>query len=189
VIAADYRVAVAVADRLPSLRIGASLDFQDTSITSLFTTPLWSIFGSLAAPLFDGWRRKAEVSRQRAVVDERLATFGHTLLGAMAEVEGALVSEREQLRLIKELEEQVVVATQNLEEARNRYEKGIGQSGFLDVLTALRGQQSAQLSLLGARRRLISNRIQLCRALGGTWTQSLEVPGPLELKSAQRAEK
>ncbi len=183
VIAADYRVAVAVADRLPSLRIGGSLDVQNTSLADLISTPLWSIFANLAAPLFDGHRRKAEVERNRAVLEERLANYGQVLLGAIAEVEGAIVGERQQRLLIKDLEEQLGVANQNLTEARSRYEQGLAQAGFLDVLTALRSQQAVEINLLGARRRVLSSRVSLCRALGGSWTQELSAPPRLELRS------
>jgi NodT family efflux transporter outer membrane factor (OMF) lipoprotein len=173
VAAADYRVAVAVADRFPALRIGATLDFQETSLVDLFKTPLWTLFASITAPLFDGFRRSAEVSRQKAVVEELLSSYGDVLLRAIAEVERALVEEREQLALIVDLEEVVTVAGDNLREARLRYQQGVSQTGFLTVLQALQSQQSAELNLLSARRRLLSFRVQLCRALGGTWTRSL----------------
>lgn len=176
VAAADYRVAVAVADRFPALRLGASLNVERLApfdIVEMFKTPPWTLFASITAPLFDGFRRSAEVARQKAVVEELLWSYGDTLLKAIAEVEGALVSEREQLALIKDLEEVVVVAGDNLREARLRYEQGVSQTGFLTVLNALQGQQAAELNLLAARRRLLSFRIQLCRALGGTWTRAL----------------
>ena len=176
VAAADYRVAVAVADRFPALRLGASVNFERLApfdIVEMFKTPLYTLFASITAPLFDGFRRSAEVARQKAVVEELLWAYGETLLSAIAEVEGALVSEREQLGLIKDLEEVVGVAGDNLREARLRYEQGVSQTGFLTVLNALQAQQAAELNLLAARRRLISFRIQLCRALGGTWTTEL----------------
>ncbi len=187
VVAADFRVAVAIANRLPSLRIGGSLDLQSATLGDLIGTPLWSIFGSLAAPLFDGFRRKAEADRQKAVVSERLATFGQVLLSAMAEVEGAISSEKHQLRLIAELEEQLAVSSDNLDEAQSRYEKGIAAAGFLDVLAALQAKQAVELNLLGARRALISQRVSLCRALGGSWSQDLSAPKPLELQSEAQA--
>ncbi len=188
VIAADYRVAVAVADRLPSLRIGGSLDTQNTTLADLITTPLWSIFANLAAPLFDGHRRRAEVERNRGVLEERLAGYGQALLLAMAEVEGAIVNERQQLLVIEDLKKQRIVAEQNLEEARRRYQQGLSQSGFLDVLTALRTKQAVEINLLGAERRVLSHRVSLCRALGGTWTQHLHAPKPLKLRSADNSE-
>lgn len=176
IVAADHRVAVAVADRFPALRLGASLDFQETNLLDLFKTPLWSLFASITAPLFDGFRRSAEVARQKAVVEELLWSYGYALLSAIAEVEAALVQERQQQKLIADLEEVVSVAGDNLREARLRYEQGVSDAGFLNVLTALQSQQAAELELLAARRRLLSFRVQLCRALGGTWTRALS-PG------------
>ena len=40
--------------------------------SALIATPLWSILAAVTAPLFDGGRRRAEVERNRAVVEERL---------------------------------------------------------------------------------------------------------------------
>ena len=44
---------------------------------------------------------------------------------------------------------------------------------FLSGLTAIAMHQGAQAALLDARRQLLSHRIQLHRALGGTWADSL----------------
>jgi outer membrane protein, multidrug efflux system len=173
--AADYRVAVAVADRLPSLRLTGSVSTQASDVTDLFRTPLWSLFAGITAPLFDRGRRKAEVERTRAVVDERLMGYGQVLLQAMFEVDSALVLERQQLLHIADLEEQLEVAALTLRAANERYRQGL--IDYLPVLTALQTEQQTQLSLLQARRDLISYRIQLCRALGGTWTETLPPPG------------
>ncbi|MEM9494175.1 MAG: RND transporter, partial [Myxococcota bacterium] len=54
------------------------------------------------------------------------------------------------------------------------------------VLSSLESLQRAQLNLLLARRQLLSYRIQLCRALGGTWTQSLEEPESESLRQPER---
>ena len=172
--AADYDVAAAVADRLPSLRLSGSVGKQSGEIGDFFSTPtVWSLLSSIVGPLFDGGRRKAEVDRNEAVVKERLALYGHALLQAIAEVDSALVQERQQLAHIKELEQQLKVANAALDDARQRYREGLAKQGFLQVLSALQTQQRSELGLLLARRQVLSHRIQLCRALGGTWTRSL----------------
>ena len=172
--AADYRVAVAVADRLPSLRLSGSTSLQSATIADFIATPLWSILASVAAPIFDGGRREAEVERQKAVVEERLMGYGQVLLQAMVEVENALSQEKHQLVYIGDLEEAVEVADATLREAQARYRQGLVD--YLPVLTSLQGKQRTELSLLQARRQLLSIRVQLCRALGGTWTRSLKEP-------------
>jgi outer membrane protein, multidrug efflux system len=165
--AADHRVAVAVADRLPSLSLTGSLSTQSNTIGDLFRTPLWSLAGNLLGPLFDGGRRAAEVDRNRAVVDERLMSYGQALLVAMLEVDGALAQERQQILYITELEEQRELAEDTLRTARDRYREGL--SDFLPVLTALQSLQRVELTLIQARRQALSFRVQLCRALGGSW--------------------
>ncbi len=180
--AADYRVAVAVADRLPGLRLSGSTSLQDTEIASLIATPLWAILAAVTEPLFDGGRRKAEVVRTRAVVEERLMQYGQTLLTAMTEVESALVQERQQTKYIADLEQQVELGEAALREARARYSQGL--IDYLPVLTALQALQRSQLAVLQARRQLLSYRVQLCRALGGSWTRELEPSSPSRLRAA-----
>ncbi|MFW5741555.1 MAG: RND transporter, partial [Myxococcota bacterium] len=55
-----------------------------------------------------------------------------------------------------------------------RYQQGL--TDFLPVLTSLQILQSSEQALLTSERQLISHRIQLCRALGGTWTAELDKP-------------
>jgi hypothetical protein len=50
-----------------------------------------------------------------------------------------------------------------------------GLSDFLPVLTSLQSVQQTELSLLGARRQLLSYRVQLHRALGGSWVRDLRL--------------
>ena len=96
------------------------------------------------------------------------------VLVAMTEVDNALVQERQQELHIELLEQQIENSTNTLREARARYREGL--SDFLPVLTSLTSLQLTELNLLTARRQLISYRIQLYRALGGTWTHDLVAP-------------
>lgn len=171
---ADYQVAVAVADRLPGLRLSGSAGLQARDVSTFLSSPVWSLLASVTQSIFDGGRRKAEVVRRKAVVEELLMVYGQVLLQAMVEVENALVQEAQQRAYIQDLEESVELAAASLREAQARYQQGL--IDYLPVLTSLQALQRAELGLLQARRQLISYRIQLCRALGGTWTQSLSAP-------------
>jgi outer membrane protein, multidrug efflux system len=168
--AADHRVAVAVADRLPALRLGAEVRTEHSPLAEL-GNPLFALFGSVTAPLFDYGRRKAEVARTRAVVEQRLAEYGEVMVEAMVEVEVALAQERHQHDLIAELLAQDELASNTVREARTRYREG--QIDYLPVLSALQAQQQIGLALLQARRQLLSLRVTLYRALGGAWTEEL----------------
>ncbi|MEM9187956.1 MAG: hypothetical protein AAGF12_02175, partial [Myxococcota bacterium] len=61
-------------------------------------------------------------------------------------------------------------------------------SDFLPVINALTSLQTTQLTLLTAQRQRISNRVQLYRALGGTWTMAMVAPEPLELREVGEQE-
>ena len=180
--AADYRVAAAVADRLPALRIGGktgyeSQDFND--LENIFDNWIWSIMANLTVPVFDGGRRRAEVDRNKAVVQERLGAYGQVVLRALQEVEDALVQERKQAEFLEELHRQAQLARDTLLEARMRYANGL--SDYLPVLAALQSFQGVERSQIVAERQLLSFRVQLYRALGGAWTLELE-PRPQSSK-------
>ena len=189
VAAPDHRVGAAIADQYPSFRISASIGVSSPNIEALLSSFVWSLAGSLLAPVLDGGRRAAEVRRNQAALRERLQTFAQTLLTAMLEVENALAQERQLVVQIENLEEQLIAARATLDESRNRY--GQGLSDYLPVLTALGTAQRAEQSILAAHRSLLSQRVQLARALGGSWTTELEaprLPNPREAEIADEDE-
>ena len=173
-VAADHRVGIAVADRYPSLKLSGSIGFQTTDIVNLFTDWIQTAAAELLAPIVDGGRKAAEEERARAVVRELLLTYGKAVLTALREVEDALTQEERQRAHIESLDAQLDVGRATLREARNRYVNGL--SDYLVVLTAIRSLQQAELERLHAHRQLISYRVQLYRALGGTWTKGLKRP-------------
>jgi NodT family efflux transporter outer membrane factor (OMF) lipoprotein len=173
--AADKRVAAAVADQFPALRLSASTGFQAQSLNELVDRWIWSIGTSLVMPIIDGDRREAEADRQRGVLRERLAAYGASVLSAFGEVEDALVRERYQREFLVQLDAQLDVSRKTLELAQDRYVQGL--SDYLPVLTALSAVQHSEIAVITARRQLVSYRIQLCRALGGSWTETLEDEG------------
>lgn len=188
--AADQRVGSAIASRLPTLTLNAtpSYSYQRTEFSQAFSMAGgsestesgfgWSVGATLDIPLFDGFARRAQTDLYRAQVQEALSSYEQTFRQATLEVQSALAQEREQRKYIDDLERQVEIASATLESARDRYRQGL--TDFLPVLTALRTKQQAEVSLLQARRQLVSFRIQLHRALGGTWTRELEEPTPAE---------
>lgn len=168
--AADQRVAVAVADRYPSLRLSASLETINRPSTDIFSDYLGSLMAGLTAPLLDGGSRKAEVRRTRAVAAEQLHLYGQALLDAVGEVEDALVKERRQQLYIQSLDAQLDLAEKTLEQVKDRYLKGV--EDYQRVLTALISLQSLQQTRISAHKELLLYRIELCRALGSGWKYS-----------------
>lgn len=168
--AADKRVAAAVADRFPALRLTASADIFGSSASDPLNYYLASVAASLVGPIFDGGLRQAEVERTRSVASELLHDYGQTILLAVGEVEDALIEERQQLLYIDSLQVQLDLASQTVEQVKNRYLKGV--ENYQRVLTALTSLQSLEQSKLNAHKELLLNRIELCRALGRDWEYS-----------------
>ncbi len=176
IVAQDYQLAAAIAARLPTFIVNGSLSFSSTKPADLLDTLLKSISGTLSAPLFDGGRRAAEARRQRALLHEIVASYSQVLLQALLEVDSALARETQQDKSLTPLRAQHEIAQATLREARARYEQGL--TDYLPVLSALTGLQTLERSLLDAERQRLSARVQLYRALGGTWTAALSRPDP-----------
>lgn len=170
--AADERVAAAIANRFPALRISASAGYSARETAELFDDWIWSLAGNLIAPLIDGGSRRAESERAAAVVAERIEAYAETALNAIREVEDALVAERKQSELIEKREQQLGIARETLHQALSRYRSGL--SDYLSVLRAIESRQSLQRGLIESRQQLLEYRVQLYRALGGDYEESLQ---------------
>ncbi len=172
--AADARTAQAARDRLPTIRLSANLFLQAAELGELFDDLFWSLGAQATQPIFEGGRRQARVDQFAAAARERLWVWAQAVNRAVQEVESAMAQEDAQVRVLEELRAQEELAETTLELARERYRSGA--LDYLRVLTALRSLQAVEQSLLDARRQQLSFRVQTCRALGGAWTQSMEMP-------------
>lgn len=164
-LAADRRVAVAVADQFPALRLTGSLRSDVPEADLLFDSWIANLAAGLTQPLFDGGLRRSEVRRNRAAAETQLNNYSTTVLTALKEVEDALVQEEQQIKTIASLRRQIDLAQAAVEQSRERYLRGAGS--FIRVLDAQQTLQSLERSLLTARRQQIDFRINLARALAG----------------------
>jgi NodT family efflux transporter outer membrane factor (OMF) lipoprotein len=162
VVAADYRIASAMAERLPRLTLDGSLFYTDTSLASTLTG---AGVAGLFQPLLDWGLRKAAVNEAESAFRESLLAYTQGYLLAIEEVESALWREARQRDLIAALAERETILQQTLNETRVRY--GLGVTDYLPVLTAIQDLQGVQRDLLTERRELVSLRIEINRATGG----------------------
>ncbi len=172
IVAADYRVASAIADRYPTLRLTGQAGFQTGRIEDVFDDTLWNIAAGIVTPIIDGERRKAEIERNKAIWRERLFQYQETVLTALHEIENAIIQERKQKERVDAIQNQLNVARQTLTESQSRFLNGL--SDFLPVLTALIETQRLERQLLSDRRDLLIFRVDLYEALGGTWMSQLK---------------
>lgn len=163
--AADRDLASAISAQYPRLSLTGSLVNIADSPETIFRDWFTSIGSQLIAPLFDGGQRRAEVDRTCAVKQQLFNEYSQTILVAFREVEDSLAQEKYQRLRIERLEEQVKLAGQASDQLREQYL--IGDAEYLDVLSAITGQQSLQRQLLSAQLDLVLIRVSLYLALAG----------------------
>lgn len=171
----EWEVAAARADRLPALRLTASSSYFNDDLSSIFDNWILNLAASLAGPVFDGGRRRAEVERVRAVVDERLALYRKTVLNAVFEVDDALTREFESSATLVSLRKQLELSRQTLREARRRYLNG--SSDFINVLNEELNSLQLEHDIISQEKRFLLARINLHIALGGSWVDEFSKEG------------
>jgi len=173
---ADWSVSAARADRLPAIRLTASASYGGNNIeaSEIFDDWMANLAASLTGPIFEGYRRKAEVERTRAVAAERLAAYRETVIRAIKEVEDALAQEQKQREYLAALEKRIEAAQRSYTESENRYRNGLTE--YTTVLIHLNSLQQLKRTYVEAQFHLLNYRIALFRALGGTWPNTLKAP-------------
>ncbi len=167
--AAEWGVAAARAERLPALRLTASDDYHGNNFNAIFDNWIVNLAANLALPVFDAGRRRAEVGRCRALLDERLARYREVVLAAVIEVEDALTRERKAREGLATLRNQLEISRRSLREARRRYING--SSDFINVLNTQLNTLQLEHDIIDQEQALFQARITLCRALGGSWLE------------------
>lgn len=160
--AADADIEAAIMDRLPRITLNGSYAYSGTST---YSGPVAMIMGAFVQPLLDWGQRKAEVERNEALYEERLAAFTQNYLEAMEDVENALVREVKQREHLKRLKKQIGLLQDTVKSSENRYTQGIDD--YLPVITALQELRDAERDLISQQLELINIRINLHYAIGG----------------------
>jgi multidrug efflux system outer membrane protein len=180
VVSATKRVGVARADRLPRISLFGSVALDALDAGDLFTADAaaWNLGANLFAPLFQGGRLAALEDAARARLEQSVASYRSTVLGALREVSDSAVGYRKLEDVIAEVKLQVEATAAAERLARMRYEGGV--ANYLEVLDSQRQAFDAQLTLARARLQQQLYAVQLYRALGGGWqeTQGEATPPP-----------
>ncbi len=167
--AATARIGVARADLLPKFTITGSLGLQNYTFSSAFSqaSGTWSLGPSLNWPLFDMGRGRANLEFKKALQEEDLLAYEQTVLGALREVENALISSTKEEEHRQTLVQAVTANRTAVDLATALY--GAGQNDFLAVLDAQRSLYAAEDALAQSSRTVSTNLVALFKALGGGW--------------------
>lgn len=168
-IAANAKIGASLADFFP--RIGMTTFIGKVSPElSAFTAGsanLWNVGASLAGPVFQGGRLRAQYRASKARFDEASASYEQTILTAFQEVSDALIA-RQKLGEARSCNEQAAVAlASSVELATQRYVGG--RSSYYEVLQAQQELYPTQRAEVQAQIGELISIIQLYKALGGGW--------------------
>lgn len=177
VAAAQARVAQADAARYPAFGLSGSIGLSALTLGGLDAGGALAsaLLGSVRLPVWDGGAARATVQAQSAVLDQARQNYRAVVLGALQEVEAALVSlgtGRERLASLRLAAE---AAGRAALLARQRY--GSGLIDFQVVLDTQRTQLVAEDAVATAQADLAGAHVRLYKALGGGWQPDEPVAG------------
>jgi len=172
---ANAQIGVAQAAWFPSLTLSAQGGYRSGQWAQWLSAPaqFWSLGPALALSLFDGGARQGRIAQARAAYDVQTATWRQAVLGALQEVEDALVQ-------LQGLAKEQAVQARALQSARESLRLTTNQyaAGMIDYLSVVQVETTA----LNAERAAINLRlerliasVQLIAALGGGW-QANHIP-------------
>ncbi len=166
--AADQSLAAQRAAFLPQVNLSASVGSLLINALDYNPATLWSLGGSILAPLFTGGRLQGQFDVAAAQRDQAAYAYRAVVTKALGEVENALLGERWLQTQLAHASERAKVLERTLGFAKDRYEAGY--ASYLEELDAQRNLFSAQQEVIRLRQAQLENAIALYQALGGGWT-------------------
>lgn len=169
--AAEYRLAATDAQMraartrfMPTLGISAS---AGAAFSDLLADPvaLWSIGGSLLAPIFNGGRLQGQFDAAVAQRDQAAFAYRATALNAFREVEDRLALLARLGDQRRALEAQRTAVADAVRHAQNRYRAGY--TPYIEQVDAERGLLAVELSLVQLEADQFNAMIGLYQAVGG----------------------
>ena len=174
VAASNASVGVARAAVFPALTLSGLVGFQSSDSSKVFNAPnsFWAVGPTMFFTLFDAGKRKAEITRVQAVLDESGAKYRGVVLGAFQQVEDNLALLKHYGAAAQSEEAALKAAQRALTLANARYREGA--ANYLDVVASQASALQAQRSALDLATRQRRATVALIRSLGGGWTEAAE---------------
>lgn len=172
--ATDAQMRAARARFMPTLGISAT---AGAAFSDLLADPvaLWSIGGSLLAPIFDGGRLRGGLDLATAQRDQAAFAYRGTVLNAFREVEDRLALLSRLSDQKRALEAQRTAVADAVRHARNRYRAGY--TPYIEQVDAERNLLAVELSLVQLNAEELTAMIGLYQAAGGNPDGPDDAPG------------
>ena len=169
--ASDASLQASRAAFLPQVSISASLGALYINALGYNPASVWSVGGSVLAPMFDQGRLKAQYDNAAAQRDQAAFAYRGATLAAFGEVENALIgAERLQQQMDHATQRRDVLA-RSLQHAKDRYDAGYAP--YLEQLDAQRNLYQTEIEVINLRQSQLLNQLSLYKAMGGGWSADL----------------
>lgn len=168
--AATAQVGVATAALYPNFSLSGTLGLQALSSANLLqaSARMFSVAANAGWVLFDAGRIRQNIEVQNALQEQALIRYESAVLGALRDVENALVAYAEEQNRRVALAAAVQAAQSAAGIAASQYAAGL--IDFQAVLDTQRSLLSLQDQLSQSEAAVTSNLARLYKALGGGWS-------------------
>jgi NodT family efflux transporter outer membrane factor (OMF) lipoprotein len=158
---------LAVADQYPRFTLTAGAGFESIKSGSLVeaASRVWHFAPQLALPMFDGGARRAVVRGREAELDAAIATYRKSVIGALSDVEQALIRYQGARRSMFAALERLAQAERLLHLAESQHAQG--ETAMTEVLEARRLREGYLAAALHAKQLVLLDFVVLHKALGG----------------------
>lgn len=165
--AASQNIDSAKADFYPNINLLAFIGFQALGFGQFISNSamIGAVGPAISLPIFDGGRRRGNLSAKTAEYDIAVENYNATLVSALQNVSDQLVILQSNVKQRKELEAALALAIRSCTLAQTSYQAGLDNyQHVLDMKTALLTQQEALTHLQAER---LDAYAGLMQALGG----------------------
>lgn len=172
------RIGAAEAAKYPAVSLTGSIatsaaEFGDLGKNSSIS---WSFGPSLSVPVFNAGKLAAAADVARAQRDQSFLAYKASVLGALEDVENALVGFSQERIRLRSLQKSTDSYRNAASLSQSLYQTGA--VSFLDVLDSERSLYSAEDSLIQSKVLLTTYYISLQKALGGGWSGDVDSSKP-----------
>jgi NodT family efflux transporter outer membrane factor (OMF) lipoprotein len=165
--ASDSHLAAQRAAFLPQVTLSASVGSLLVNALDYHPATVWSVGGSILAPLFNGGRLQGQFDAASAQRDQAAYAYRGVVIKAFADVEAALLAAQRLQAQWEHARQREAVLERTLGFAKDRYEAGY--ASYLEELDAQRNLYAVQQEVIRLRESQLQNAVALYQALGGGW--------------------
>ena len=172
---ASAKIGIAIANRLPSFPITASVGSSAAATSQLFTsgTGFWGVGVDAAMPIFQGGMLLHQERAAKAAYLQAAEQYRSAVLAAVQNVADTLIALQQDADALKAAKAAADAAQTTLDLAQRQWQGGY--AGYLAFLSAEQANQQTQIALVQAEASRFADTAALLQALGGGWWNRADV--------------